>query len=187
VQGRETAATLDWLLDWPWTGFLGVLGGRPLGGPVARDNTNATAHARLPTVVPVLLGGTPWTVPETRETQKVLPSPWSPCRRGRWGSPRGVRSKQLVRVVECRFRAPVVRSFESRLDSAALVRWLWAWRWWRSSCQNEATSERPKGDSNSTHGTPSLNLPLEAGRRRRSTYKAHYRPVTACHRKYRLI
>ena len=36
----------------------------------------------------------------------------SPCRRGRWGSAQGVRSKPLVRV-ECRFGAPVVKSFES--------------------------------------------------------------------------
>ena len=92
-----------------------------LGGRVARDNTNATAHARLPTIVPVLLGGAPWTVPETRETQKVLPPPWSPCRCGRWGLARGVSSKPLVRV-ECRFHAPMVKSLEARLDSAALVR-----------------------------------------------------------------
>ena len=95
--GSYLALALDWL---PW------------GGRVARDNTNATAHARLPTVVPVLLGGAPCTVPETRETQKVLPPPRSPCRRGRWGSARRVRSKLLVRV-ECRLRAPVVKSFES--------------------------------------------------------------------------
>lgn len=44
MQGRETAATLHWT-------------GLPWGGRVARDNTNATAHARLPIVVPVLLGG----------------------------------------------------------------------------------------------------------------------------------
>lgn len=105
ARGAGPAATLHW----PWTGFL--------GGRVARDNTNATAHARLPTVVPVLLGGAPWTVPETRETQKVLPPPWSPCRRDRWGSARRVRSKLLVRV-ECRLRAPVVKSFESQIGRA---------------------------------------------------------------------
>ena len=99
--GPGDGSYLTLALDWP-----------SLGCRVARDNTNATAHARLPTVVPVLLGGAPWTVPETRETQKVLPPPWSPCRRGRWGSARRVSSKLLVRV-ECRLRAPVVKSFES--------------------------------------------------------------------------
>ena len=53
MQGRETAATLHW----PWTGLGLALDCLPWGGRVARDNTNATTHARLPTVVPVPLGG----------------------------------------------------------------------------------------------------------------------------------
>ena len=83
--------------------------------------------------------------------------------------------------VECRFRASVVKSFESPVGQRGTRPMIMGHGGGGGApVRMEQQSERPKGDSKSTHGTPSLNLPLDVAP---VNILAHYRPIAARHRK----